>query len=92
MHTEYQAHEMVTVNERHLRNALKFGTTGEVDSKEGEAPAERLIIAQPNCSEVRKPQVEFNGAVGEAPILQPRLQRLRTKLLFDVRIDDPILD
>ena len=92
MLTEYHAHEMATANERHLPNALKFGTTGEVNSKEGKAPAEWLLVAQPNCSEVGSPQGELNGAVGEALIQQPLLQSIRTKLMFDVRVDDPFLD
>jgi len=32
--TEYHAHEMATVSERKLWNALKFRATGEVDLKE----------------------------------------------------------
>jgi len=92
MLTEYHTHEMLTVTERELRNALKFGTTGEVNSKEGGAPAEGLLITPPNCNEVGKPQVELDGAVGEALIEQPPLQCLRTKLIFNVGIDDPFLD
>jgi len=72
--TEYYTHEMVTVIERELWNALKFGTTREVDSKEGVAPAEHCLITTPNCSEVGAPQVELDGAVGEALILQPPQQ------------------
>ena len=83
---------MVTVSERKLWNALKFGQSGEVDSKEGGASAEGLLIVPPNCSEVGSPQVEFNGAVGEALVPHPLQQSLRTKLIFDVRIDDPLLD
>jgi len=32
--TEYHTHEMSKAHERTIRNALKIGTTGEVDSKE----------------------------------------------------------
>ena len=60
MLTEYHTHEMVTATERKLRNALKFGTSGEVDSKEGRADAEGLLVAPPNCSEVMALQVELN--------------------------------
>jgi len=90
--TEYHAHEMGTVNERSLRNAFKFGTTGEIDSKEGEASVEGLIDALSNVSEVEAPQGELNGAVGEALVPQPSQQCLRTKLVFDVRIDNQLLD
>ena len=83
---------MGTATERMLRNALKFGTTGEVDSKEGVAPVERLKLAPPNRSEVVSPQLELNVAIGEALALQPRLQLRRTKLIFDVVFDDPFLD
>ena len=89
MFTEYHTHEMETLNERSLRNALKFGTPGEVNSKEGVAFVEGLPAVPPNCSEVGAPQVELNGAVGEALILQPLPQRPRTKLLFDIEINDP---
>ena len=83
---------MLTALERKPWNALKFGTTGEVDSQEGVSFAEGLGVLQPNSSEVGTPQVELNSAVGEALFLQPLPQRLRTKLIFDVRIDDPFLD
>jgi len=83
---------MVTVKERTLRNALKFGQSGEVNSKEGLALGEGFELAPPNCSEVGAPQGELDGAVGEAPIQHPVHQRPRTKLIFDVRIDDPFLD
>ena len=92
MLTEYYAHETFTANERFLWNALKFGTTGEVDSKEGEAQHEGLELAPPNCSEVGAPQGELNGAVGEALILQPLQQRPRPRLIFDIVFDDPFLD
>jgi len=45
-----------------------------------------------DCSEVVTPQVELNGAVGEAWIGKPPMQCRRTKLIFVVRIDDPFLD
>ena len=90
--TEYHTQESVTESERHLRNALKFGQSGEVNSKEGRAPAEGLLLAPPNCSEVGTPQGELNGAMGEALVQQPPLQRLRTKLIFDVRIDNQFFD
>jgi len=83
---------MVTASERIPRNALKFGTYGEVNTKEGNEIAEGLLIAPPDCSEVGAPQVELDGAVGEALVLQPPLQCPRTKKFFDVRIDDPFLD
>ena len=92
MLTEYHAHEIATHSERHLRNALKFGATREVDSKEGVAPDEGLEIAPTNCSDDGSPQVELDGAVGEALINQPPPQSLRTNLIFDVRIDKPFLD
>ena len=92
MLTEYHTHEMVTLRERHLRNALKFGTSGEVNMKEGEAPIKGLLLPPPKCSEVGTPQVELNGSVGEALIPQPPQQRIRTKLILDVRIDYPFLD
>ena len=83
---------MATGTERALQNALKFGTTREVDSNEGGTHGEGLLFASPNCSEVEAPQEELDGAVEEAPIPYPRLQCQRTKLIFDVRIDDPFLD
>ena len=92
MFTEYHINEMATERERILRNALKFGTSREVNSKEGGALAERSELAPPDCSEFRASQVNLNGAVGEVVILQPPHQCPRTKPLFDVRIDDPFLD
>jgi len=83
---------MLTASECSLWNTLKFGKTGEVDSQEGQAFAEDCIVAPPNCSEVEAPQEELNGAVGEALIQQPPMQILRTKLIFDVRIDNQFLD
>ena len=83
---------MVTTTERSLWNALKFGQSREVDSKEGGADAEGLLLPPPDCSEVEAPQGELIGAMGEALIHQPPLQSPRTKLVFDVRIDDPFLD
>ena len=83
---------MVTLTERIIRNALKFGTSGEVNSKEGAAHAEGLELAPPKCIEVGAPQVELNGAMREALFQQPVLQRTRTKLIFDVRIYYPNLD
>ena len=83
---------MATLTERKLWNALKFGTTREVNSQEGGAPAEGLMLPTSNCSDAGEPQVELNGAVGEALFQQPVPQRLRTKLVFDVRIDNPFLD
>ena len=64
---------MGTATERKLRNALKFGTTREVDSKEGDSKAEGLMLPPPNCSEVGSHQVELNGDVGEALVQQPPL-------------------
>ena len=95
MFNEYHAHEIVTATERNPRNALKFGTSGEVYSKEGRAQTEGLILLQfapPNCSEAETTQGELNRALGEALILQPSQQRLRTKLVFDDRIDNQFLD
>ena len=92
MFTEYHTDEMVTITERKLRNALKFGHSGEVNSKEGVAPAEGLENAPSNCNEVGAPQVDLDGAVGEPLITNPLLQCVRTKLIFNVRIDDPFLD
>ena len=74
MLAEYHAHEMATLSERILRNALKFGQSGEVNSKEGCAFVEGLLVAPPNCNEIESPQVELNGAVGEALITKTRLQ------------------
>ena len=92
MITEYHTREMVTISESKLRNALKFGTSGEVDSKEGGAQAEGLLNAPPNCIKVGTPQEELNGAIREALIQHPPIQCLQTKLIFDVRINDPFLD
>jgi len=83
---------MGTATERMLRNALKFGTTGEVDSKEGVAPVERLKLAPPNRSEVWAFQGELDGAVGEALILKTQLQCIRTKIYSFVVFDDQFLD
>ena len=83
---------MATFTEGSLRKALKFRTAGEVSSKEGVALTEGLLLPPPNRSEVETPQVKLNRAVGEAFIQQPPLQRLRTKLIFDVRIDNLFLD
>ena len=92
MITEYHTCEMEAHTKRNTWNALKFGTTGEVHSQEGEAHAEGLMLAPPDCSEVGKPPGELNGAVREALVLQPLLQCPRTKLIFDVRIDNQFLD
>ena len=46
---------MGTLIERKLRNALKFGTTGEVKAKERWENAEGLLLAPPNCIEVGTP-------------------------------------
>ena len=83
---------MLTASKRTIRNALKFGTTREVNSQEGGARAEGCHLAPPNCSEVGTPQIELDGAVGEVLILQPFPEHMRTKLIFNVRIDDPFLD
>ena len=83
---------MGTAGERHLRNALKFVQAREVDSKEGVATDEGLIIPPPNCSEIGAPPIELDGAVGEAVILNPHSQRTRTKLLFDVFFNYQFLD
>jgi len=82
---------MVTGSEHHLRNALKFGTTGEVNSQEGVTPTEWLLDS-PIYSEVGAPQRKLNRAMGEAIVLQPPPQCPRTNLIFDVRIDYPFLD
>ena len=66
MLTEYHTHEMVAHSKRKLGNALKFGTSGKVHSKEGVAPVEVLLLAPPNYSEVGAPRGELNKAVGEA--------------------------
>jgi len=73
---ECSTHEVATERERILRNALKFGTSREVDSKEGLARAEGLEHAPPNSSEALEFQVKLNGTVGEAIILKPPLQCL----------------
>jgi len=69
--TEYYTREIGTASESTLWNALKFGTTREVDSKQGRAQAEGLLIAPLNGSEVMAAQVELNGAVVEALITKP---------------------
>ena len=53
--TEHHAHKIATISERSMWNALKFGTTGEVDSKERLAQAEGLIDVPPNCSDIWAP-------------------------------------
>jgi len=65
MLTECHPHEMGTATERILRNALKFGTAGEVNLKEGVARAEGLELVPPNCIESVSPQGELYVAVGE---------------------------
>ena len=60
MLTEYHTHEMATASESTLWYELKFGTAGEVDSKEGGTQAEGLNVAPPNCSEVEAPQRELD--------------------------------
>ena len=75
---------MVTLSKRKLRNALKFGTAGEVDSKEGFQFSERENFAPHNCSEVGTPQGEINGTIGEVIIRQPLPQRPQMKLNFDI--------
>ena len=92
MLTEYHTHKMAKATKRSPWNALKFGTSGEVNSQEGRAPAEDCIVVPPNCSEFVTLQGELNGALGEALIPQPPQQCLRTKLIFDVRINYPFLD
>ena len=92
MLTEYHAYEMTTFIKCILWNALKFGTSGEVNSKEGVARAEGVELPPPNCSEVVTPQGELNGPVGEALIQHPPPQLPRTKLIFDVDFDDPFFD
>jgi len=83
---------MATATERLLRNALKFGQSGEVDSQEGKANVEGLELAPPDYSEVGAPQVELNGAVGEALMLHPSTHQPPTKHPFDILIDDPFFD
>ena len=92
MFTEYHTHEIATLSERTTWNALKFGQSGEINLQEGWAHAEGLVAVPPNCSEVGAPQVEIDGAMGEAPIQQPLSQCPRTKLIFDIDIDDPFLN
>ena len=94
MLTEYHTHEMVTLIERTIRNALKFGATGDVNSQEAIAFCKRNPIPPRKGREDLTPQDIINGAVGEARIRQPQLQRRRlaTKLRFDVDINDPGLD
>jgi len=90
--TEYRPLEMATVSERSHRNALEFRTTREVNSQEGRAHAEGLLIPPPNRSELGAPQGELDGTIGKALVLQSPLQRPRTKLIFDVFFDHPFLD
>ena len=85
---EYHTREMLTATERFFWNALKFGTTREVNSKEGEAIAKGLLVAPRNCSEAVAPQVELNGTISEALILKSALQCQRTKLLFEILFND----
>ena len=92
MLTEYRIHKMGTAIKRMLWNALKFGTSREVNSKEGGALDEGWELAPPICSEVVAPQVELDGAVGEALIQQHPPQRPRTKLIFQVIFYDQFLD
>jgi len=82
---------MVIVTERKLLNALQFWTAGEVNSKEGCTIPEWFLLPQTKCSEVGAPQVELDGAVVEALVLNPDRQCRRTKLILDVRIDNPFL-
>ena len=51
---------MRTATERKLRNALKFGQSGEVDPKQGVAFVEGLELAPPNFIKVGSPQVELD--------------------------------
>jgi len=84
---------MATARERKPWNALKLGTSREVYSKEGVALAEGLELVPPNCSEVGTPLVELDGAVGEALVTKPFLQRIfGVSKFFNIRIDDPFLD
>jgi len=83
---------MVTGSERSHWNALKIGTSGEVNSKEGRAVGERLLDAPTKGNEAGTHQIELDGAVGEILVYQPPSQCLRTRLIFDVRIDNPFLD
>ena len=72
MLTKYHTLEMVAVSERKLRNALKFGTTGEVNSKKrlnfSERHSPSCHIIPPNGSEGGALQVDLDGAVGEGHI------------------------
>ena len=63
MLTEYHTHEMVTAIERLLWNALKFGTTREVESKEGGVTAEGWLVAPRKCKDIGTLQCKLNGAV-----------------------------
>ena len=54
---------MATAKERTLRNALKLGTTGEVDSKEGLTLASGSLVPPLKISEVGSLQIELNGTV-----------------------------
>jgi len=83
---------MATAAERQLRNALKFGTAGEVHSQDGCTIPEGLLLPPPNHREVGEPQGELDGAMGEALIQQLPMQCVRMKLIFDVRINNPFLD
>jgi len=76
--TEFHTHQIRTISECKLLNPLKFWTTGEIDTKEGVAIIEGLehLIVPLNSSEVGTPQVDLNGADGEAVIHQPLPQRL----------------
>ena len=60
MLTEYHTHEMATFTERHPSNALKFGTTGEVNSKEGRALVEGRFPILMVKIEVGTHQVELD--------------------------------
>jgi len=86
---------MGTVREHTLRNALKFGTTIEIKVTDGFHVVEWeafCVEPPPYGSEVGAHQEDFDRAVGEAIIRQPLTQRPRTKLIFDIEIDDPFLD
>jgi len=84
---------METASERLIWNALKFGTTREVNSKEGVATVEgMLLLAPPNSSEVGTSHEDFDGAVGEITITKSPHHIISTKLLFDVRIKNDRLD
>jgi len=83
---------MVTARERHLRNALKFGTSGEVNSQEGRALAKGRELAPTNFSEVGSSQVELKGAVREALVKQHPPQIHRKRCFSDVVFDNPFMD